>query len=111
MATLLGKSLSFCSSSVLSENVLLFCVFSFPPAVYVGTLNLIAPIPGPSILILVIPNPFILTKTKLFYSFATMMYITHFFTQVLQVTFDSYMMYVKINTTNIKIHESCITKA
>ena len=28
----------------------MFCVFSFPPAVYVGTLNSIASIPGPSIL-------------------------------------------------------------
>ena len=27
-----------------------FVVFPFPPAVYVGTLNLIASIPGPSIL-------------------------------------------------------------
>ena len=29
-----------------------FYVFSFPPTVYVGTLNLIASIPGPSILTL-----------------------------------------------------------
>ena len=28
----------------------MFYVFSFPPTVYVGTLNLIASIPGPSIL-------------------------------------------------------------
>ena len=28
----------------------MFYVFSFPPAVYVGTFNLIASIPGPSIL-------------------------------------------------------------
>ena len=31
----------------------MFCdVFSFPPGVYIGTLNLIASIPGPSVLIL-----------------------------------------------------------
>ena len=30
----------------------MFYVFSFPPTVYVGTLNLIASIPGPSILTL-----------------------------------------------------------
>ena len=37
---------------MLSENVFFFVfyVFSFPSAVYVGTLNLIASIPGPSIL-------------------------------------------------------------
>ena len=52
MATLLGKSLSFCSLCVLSDNVLLcfITVFSFPPGVYVGTFNLLASIPGPSIL-------------------------------------------------------------
>ena len=51
MTTLLGKSLSFCSSSVLSEKYfVVFYVFSFPAGVYVGTLNLIAPIPDPSIL-------------------------------------------------------------
>ena len=51
MATLLGKSASYCSSCVLSEKgFVVFYVFSFPPSVYVGTLNLIASIPGPSIL-------------------------------------------------------------
>ena len=45
---LAGKE-SFCSSSVLSEKM--FCyVFSFPPGVYVGTLNPIALTRGPSIL-------------------------------------------------------------
>ena len=44
MATLLGKSSSFCSSCVLSEKCfVVFYVFSFPPGVYVGTSNLIAP--------------------------------------------------------------------
>ena len=54
MTTLLGKSKSFCSSSVLSEKcfVVLY-VFSVPPAVFVGTLNLIASIPDPSILALI----------------------------------------------------------
>ena len=28
----------------------MFCVFSFPPGVFVGTLNLIESIPGPSVL-------------------------------------------------------------
>ena len=37
---------------MLSENVLLCFMYFFPPAVYVGTLNLIASIPGPSILTL-----------------------------------------------------------
>ena len=46
MATLFGKSYSFCSSSVLSEKCYVFYVFSFPPGVCVGTLNLIASIPG-----------------------------------------------------------------
>ena len=32
------------------KSFAVFCVFSFPPAVYVGTINLIASIPGPSIL-------------------------------------------------------------
>ena len=51
MATLLGKNRSFCSSCVLSEKCfVVFYVFSFPPAVYVGTLNFIASIPGPFIL-------------------------------------------------------------
>ena len=36
------------------EGFVLFYVFSFPPAVYVGPLNLIASIPGPSILTLAI---------------------------------------------------------
>ena len=31
---------------------IVFHVFSFPPGVYVGTLNLVASIPGPSIFIL-----------------------------------------------------------
>ena len=35
---------------VVGECFVVFCVFSFPPAVYVGTLNLIASIPAPSIL-------------------------------------------------------------
>ena len=34
------------------KNDLLFSVFSFPPGVYVGALNLIASIPGPYILTL-----------------------------------------------------------
>ena len=51
MATLLGKSLSFYSSSVLSEKCFdVFYVFSFPPGVYVGASNVIARIPGPSVL-------------------------------------------------------------
>ena len=37
---------------VVGKCFVVFCVFSFPPAVYVGTLNLIASIPGPSILTL-----------------------------------------------------------
>ena len=38
---------------MLSEKCfVVFYVFSFPPGVYVGTLNLIASIPGPSILTL-----------------------------------------------------------
>ena len=54
MATLLGKSYSFCSSCVLSEKCfVVFYVFSFPPGVFLfGTLNLIALITGPSILFL-----------------------------------------------------------
>ena len=57
MATLLGKSLSLCSSCVLSEKCfVVFYVFSFPPDVYVGTLILIASIPGPSILTLKVVN-------------------------------------------------------
>ena len=53
MASMVGKSQSFCSSWVLSEKCfVMFCVFSFLPGVYVGTLNLIALIPGPSILTL-----------------------------------------------------------
>ena len=53
MATLLGKSKSFCSLCVLSKKCfVVFYVFFFPPGVYVGTLNLIASIPGPSILAL-----------------------------------------------------------
>ena len=49
-ATLLGKSLSFCPSCLLSEKCfVVFYVFYFPLGVYVGTLNLIASIPGPSI--------------------------------------------------------------
>ena len=35
---------------VVGKCFVVFYVFSFPPAVYVGTLNLIASIPGPSIL-------------------------------------------------------------
>ena len=50
MTTLLRKSQSFCSSSVLSEKCfVVFYVFSFPAGVYVGTLK-IASIPDPSIL-------------------------------------------------------------
>ena len=56
MNTLSGKSCSFCSPSLLSENVVMFHVFSFSPGVYVGTLNLIAPIPGPSILTFQVPR-------------------------------------------------------
>ena len=37
---------------VVGKCFVVFYVFSFPPAVYVGTLNLIASIPGPSVLIL-----------------------------------------------------------
>ena len=37
---------------VVGKCFVVFYVFSFPPAVYVGTLNLIASIPGPSILTL-----------------------------------------------------------
>ena len=40
MTTLLGKSYSFCFSRVLSEKwFVMFCVFSLPSGVYVGTLN------------------------------------------------------------------------
>ena len=51
MATLLGKA----SHSALrvccrKKCFVVFYVFSFRPAVYVGTLNLIASMPGPSIL-------------------------------------------------------------
>ena len=35
---------------VVGKCFVVFYVFSFPPTVYVGTLNLIASIPGPSIL-------------------------------------------------------------
>ena len=73
MATLLGKRLSFCFSCVLSEKCfVVFYVFSFPPGVYVRTLNLIASIPGPYILTL-IPNgyaqdkPPITLKVKISY--------------------------------------------
>ena len=53
MTTLLGKSYSFCSSSVLSGKCfVVFYIFSLPAGVYVGTLNLIASIPDPSILTL-----------------------------------------------------------
>ena len=45
MATLLGKSFE----CVVGKCFVVFCVFSFPPAVYVGTF-LIASFPGPSIL-------------------------------------------------------------
>ena len=37
---------------VVGKCFVVFYVFSFPPVVYVGTLNLIASIPGPSILTL-----------------------------------------------------------
>ena len=41
---------AFCSACVVSlKYFVVFYVFSFPPGVYVGTLNLIASIPGPSI--------------------------------------------------------------
>ena len=47
----MGVFSSFCSSGVMSEICfVMFYVFSFPPAVYVGPLHLIASIPGPSIL-------------------------------------------------------------
>ena len=50
MATLLGKSNSFCYSCVLSEKCfVVYSVFSFPCVVCVGTLNF-APIVGPSML-------------------------------------------------------------
>ena len=44
---MLGKSLSVCSSSVISKN---FVWLYFLPGVYVGTLYLSASIPGSSIL-------------------------------------------------------------
>ena len=51
MAALVGKGWSFCSSCMLSDECfVVFCVLSFPPGVYVGTLNLNASFPGPSIL-------------------------------------------------------------
>ena len=44
---------------VVGKCFVVFYVFSFPPAVYVGTLNLIASIPGPSLLTLPYPiEPF-----------------------------------------------------
>ena len=47
---MLGNSWSCCSTCVLLEKCfVVFYVFSFPPGVYVGTINLIASIPGPSI--------------------------------------------------------------
>ena len=39
---------------VVGKCFVVFYVFSLPPAVYVGTLNFIASIPGPSILTLII---------------------------------------------------------
>ena len=45
--------LSRMATRVLSEKCFVMCyVFSYPPGVHVGTLNLIASIPGPSILTL-----------------------------------------------------------
>ena len=54
MVALLGKSWSFCSSILLSDKCfVMFHLCIFRPGVYVGTLNLVAAIPGPSILTLV----------------------------------------------------------
>ena len=65
MATFLGKRLLCCSSYVLSENyIVAFYVFSFPPGVYVGTLNLIASIPDPSILTLHNKCTYVLARVK-----------------------------------------------
>ena len=58
MATLLGKDgylvgkelIILLFVCVVGKCFVVFYVFSFPPAVYVGTINLIASIPGPSIL-------------------------------------------------------------
>ena len=41
----------------------MFYVFSFPPGVYVGTLNLIASIPGPSVLTNQMHDGFIMVCT------------------------------------------------
>ena len=47
---LVGKELVILLfESVVGKCFVVFYVFSFPPAVYDGTLNLIASIPGPSI--------------------------------------------------------------
>ena len=43
---------------VVGKCFVVFYVFSIPPGVYVGTLNLIASIPGPSILTFHISNFF-----------------------------------------------------
>ena len=50
MATLLGTCWPFCSSCASDNDCFVFYVFSLTPGVYVGTLNLIASIPGTSIL-------------------------------------------------------------
>ena len=49
---LVGKELVILLFCVVGKCFIVFYVFSFPPAVYVRTLNLIASIPGPSILTL-----------------------------------------------------------
>ena len=50
---LVGKELAILLfECVVGKCFVVFYVFSFPSAVYVGTLNLIASIPGPSILTL-----------------------------------------------------------
>ena len=48
----MGKELVILLFKCVVGKCFVFYVFSFPPAVYVGTLNLIASIPGPSILTL-----------------------------------------------------------
>ena len=56
------------TSCVLSEKCfVMFYVFSFPPGVYVGTLNLIASIPGPTMYCQ------ILTRIHLHYSNCNLM--------------------------------------
>ena len=51
---LIGKELVILLECVVGKCFVVFCVFSFPPAVYVGTLNLIASIPGPLFLLYIV---------------------------------------------------------